>query len=217
MGNGCEWAMNKPSRLPKLVNLFLSPPCSYKVKSLSNPRCCYGQGILALCAVVTAYIFITSRSSSLLPNGLFGAHSPENHCAHILPILPTEFHERQQHLAETLYALNASAYITEPGPSALFYANISTAHWRLSERPLLLVVTPEFHDDRVEARVTVVAPKVRWPFLDRPCHIYGYNITPFVSLRSPARKILLSLLKFSSLIGPKTGAPTRLPLPRFRN
>ncbi len=52
-------------------------------------------------------------------------------------------------LGETLTALNASAYIAEPGASALSYANVSSSHWRLSERPLLLIVNSS-------ARLTVL-------------------------------------------------------------
>ena len=61
-------------------------------------------------------------------------------------------------MANTLHALNASAYIAEPGANALYYGNVSTASWRLSERPLLLIVTPVVINDEVEAKITVLAP-----------------------------------------------------------
>ncbi|SJL04686.1 uncharacterized protein ARMOST_08056 [Armillaria ostoyae] len=55
-------------------------------------------------------------------------------------------------LGKTLTALNASAYITEPGASTLYYANVSSSYWHLSERPLLLIVD-------ASAQVTVLTPK----------------------------------------------------------
>ena len=62
------------------------------------------------------------------------------YCSHVPPIPAEEFLERQQRLVDTLMSLNASAYITEPGPSAHYYANLSS--WDLSERPLLLIISP---------------------------------------------------------------------------
>ncbi|KAK0429593.1 peptidase M24 [Armillaria borealis] len=75
-----------------------------------------------------------------------------SHCSHLGPLPTSELHRRLSTLGETLTALNASAYIAEPGASALYYANISSSHWHLSERPLLLIMD-------ASARVTVLAPK----------------------------------------------------------
>ena len=61
--------------------------------------------------------------------------------------------ERQQRLVDTLTSLNASAYITEPGPSAHYYANLSS--WNLSERPLLLIISP---DASSRPNVTILTP-----------------------------------------------------------
>jgi Xaa-Pro aminopeptidase len=58
------------------------------------------------------------------------------------PISTSEFHARQQALAENLHALGAVAYIAEPGPNALYFANLSLSQWWLSERPFLLMITP---------------------------------------------------------------------------
>ncbi|KAI0306784.1 peptidase M24 [Multifurca ochricompacta] len=74
-----------------------------------------------------------------------------SHCAHIQPIAESSFLHRQQSLANALNALNASAYIAEPGASAAYFANISGSSWHLSERPLLLLVVPE-------ARISVLTP-----------------------------------------------------------
>ncbi|KAK0458503.1 peptidase M24 [Desarmillaria tabescens] len=85
-------------------------------------------------------------------------HSPKvignssSHCSHLSPLPASEFHTRLSTLGETLTTLKASAYITEPGANALYYANISTSHCHLSERPLLLIVD-------ASARVTVLTPK----------------------------------------------------------
>ncbi|KAF8516911.1 peptidase M24 [Hysterangium stoloniferum] len=81
------------------------------------------------------------------------------HCASISPIAVAEFHNRQAVLAQTLYHLNASAYIAEPGPNALYYANISQSSWHLSERPFLLIVSPVVIDNSVQPKVTILTPK----------------------------------------------------------
>ncbi|KAK0458494.1 peptidase M24 [Desarmillaria tabescens] len=82
---------------------------------------------------------------------------------------PSRLHSKVSTLGETLTALNASAYIAEPGASALYYANVSTSHWHLSERPLLLIVdasaqitvlTPKFEGTR--ARLLHIPSDVKW-------------------------------------------------------
>ncbi len=75
-----------------------------------------------------------------------------SHCSHLGPLPASEFHARLSALGEAPTTLNASAYIAEPGASALYYANVSSSHWHLSERPLLLIVD-------ASARVTVLMPK----------------------------------------------------------
>lgn len=89
-----------------------------------------------------------------------------SHCANIPPISSSEFHARQTELANALFALNASAYIAEPGANTQFFGNFSKSHWSLSERPLLLVIsleTPEFNQElgvKIRPRVTILTPKV---------------------------------------------------------
>ncbi|KAG6832685.1 hypothetical protein H0H92_012257 [Tricholoma furcatifolium] len=83
----------------------------------------------------------------------------ENHCAHTLPISSSEFLDRQAALAEKLLSLKASAYIAEPGASATFFGNISRAQWKLSERPLLLIITPSEDAQGSSAQVSVLTPK----------------------------------------------------------
>lgn len=75
------------------------------------------------------------------------------YCSHIPPIPVEEFLERQQRLVDTLVSLNASAYVAEPGPSAHYYANLSS--WGLSERPLLLIISS---DASSRPNVTILTP-----------------------------------------------------------
>ncbi|KAI1794518.1 Creatinase/aminopeptidase [Ganoderma leucocontextum] len=96
-----------------------------------------------------------SRSSSTLPDF---SHL-QGHCAHIPPISPDSFITRQNSLAQTLHALDVSAYVAEPGASAGYYANLTGSHWGLSERPLLLVVQPQEADDgSVRANISILTP-----------------------------------------------------------
>ncbi|KAJ7929241.1 peptidase M24 [Mycena leptocephala] len=91
------------------------------------------------------------------------------HCDHLGPISSTEFQARisfltrQNSLAKTLVQLNASAYIAEPGASSLFYGNISSSNWHLSERPLLLIITPLQIGDEIEAKISVLTPVFEAP------------------------------------------------------
>lgn len=80
------------------------------------------------------------------------------HCKDAQPIPAAEFLERQRHLAHALHALNGSAYVAEPGASALFFGNISDAAWHLSERPLLLIISPLADRGEVSAQVTILTP-----------------------------------------------------------
>jgi Xaa-Pro aminopeptidase len=84
------------------------------------------------------------------------------------PIAASQFRQRQIKLAQKLYDLGAAAYIAEPGPNAQYYTNISLSDWPLSERPFLVVITPEVahasmasDSDKleVEAKVTVITPR----------------------------------------------------------
>ncbi|KAF7338686.1 Peptidase-M24 domain-containing protein [Mycena venus] len=85
------------------------------------------------------------------------------HCENLGPISAAEFQARQNSLAKTLVELNASAYIAEPGASSLFYGNISQSNWKLSERPLLLIITPQQLEDKIEAKVFILTPVFEAP------------------------------------------------------
>jgi len=76
-----------------------------------------------------------------------------SHCASTPPIRHSEYLARQTSLAKTLHSLGAKAYIAEPGGNTQFFANFSKAQWTLSERPLLLVISPltkEFEDGKTQ-------------------------------------------------------------------
>ncbi|EGN96078.1 hypothetical protein SERLA73DRAFT_76078 [Serpula lacrymans var. lacrymans S7.3] len=80
------------------------------------------------------------------------------HCASANPITSSEFRQRQKHLARILHDNNIVAYIAEPGANALFFGNISGSSWGLSERPLLLMVSPVLKHGEVEAKITILTP-----------------------------------------------------------
>ena len=84
------------------------------------------------------------------------------HCESISPISQEEYQVRQTTLAHTLHALNASAYVAEPGAITQYFANFSTSDWKLSERPLLLIITPiiSVSTADIQAQVTILTPKV---------------------------------------------------------
>ena len=89
------------------------------------------------------------------------------HCASIEAISSSEFLARQTELSRTLFDLNATAYIAEPGASSQFFGNFSKSQWSLSERPLLLVISANsgsgFSDEmasNVQPMVTILTPKV---------------------------------------------------------
>ncbi|KAM0751190.1 Creatinase/aminopeptidase [Meredithblackwellia eburnea MCA 4105] len=56
-----------------------------------------------------------------------------------------EFRDRRTKLGELLSGEDRSgwgAYISEPSPNTLYYTNLTTSNWYLSERPWLVAITP---------------------------------------------------------------------------
>ena len=80
------------------------------------------------------------------------------HCATVRPIPTSSFIDRQDRLAQTLHSLGASAYIAEPGANAAYYANLSLSTWHLSERPLLLLITPAEENGVITGKLTILTP-----------------------------------------------------------
>lgn len=62
---------------------------------------------------------------------------------------------------DALSKLGVSAYVAEPGPNALYYANLSQRSWYTSERPLLLAIKPEFNpeNNKIDAKLFILTPK----------------------------------------------------------
>lgn len=144
-------------------------------------------------------IFVRSWNH-FLPWALDPLHiSP--HCAHISPISGEIFLARQKALAEELHALNAGAYITEPGASAAYFANISTSHWHLSERPLLLIVSPVVDTEgQVQANVSILTPlfeSTRAKLLPIPSE-HGLSFPEWAEDRDPFATAVSSIINLGS-------------------
>lgn len=80
-----------------------------------------------------------------------------SHCSHIPPPSLDSFHRRQATLIDALLSVGATAFIAEPGSTGQYFANVSLQEWRLSERPLLLVIAPVFE---VESDVASFEPQI---------------------------------------------------------
>lgn len=122
----------------------------------------YVQCLLGV-TLIGLQLVLSSRPELLANLGLYTSKDQPfdlpKHCAHISPLSSASFVDRQNTLARTLHDVGAAAYIAEPGASAAFFANISSSHWGLSERPLLLIITPEADaGGDVRAKVTVLTP-----------------------------------------------------------
>jgi len=61
----------------------------------------------------------------------------------VAPISRDECLARQGELAEVLGREGVDAFVAEPGGTSQYYVNVSSGVWDLTERPFLLVVTPE--------------------------------------------------------------------------
>ncbi|THV07913.1 Creatinase/aminopeptidase [Dendrothele bispora CBS 962.96] len=134
-----------------------------KVSTISTPIAGYRPQLTRLvCLLLLVYFALSS---------LWAGHPSEprrpsfsylaDHCtSSISPIGTEEFLTRQKELAITLHNLNGSAaYVTEPSANGLFFANVSTVEWRLSERPLLLIITPKLEDGEIHPKLSVLAPR----------------------------------------------------------
>ncbi|KAG8979305.1 hypothetical protein FRB90_008109, partial [Tulasnella sp. 427] len=88
----------------------------------------------------------------------------KSHCSHIPPPLSDSFHRRQLTLIDELQSIGAAAFIAEPGSTAHYFANVSLQEWRLSERPLLVTISPiqvvgDSGTSSFEPQITVLTPK----------------------------------------------------------
>ena len=113
---------------------------------------------MAVAALLTSlYLLLTQIPYLRRPTDIDFSHLA-THCKDVRPIQKTSFVDRQNQLAQTLHSLGASAYIAEPGASAAFYANLSGDAWHVSERPLLLLITPAVENDSVFANISILTP-----------------------------------------------------------
>jgi len=129
-----------------------------------------------------------------------------NYCAHVPAITQDEFLGRQDLLAAALRDLGAAAYVAEPGANTLFYANFSQAHWRLSERPLLLAVSPRPADSG--ARLSIVTPKVAIIQMSPSLHVRSYQTSSRRRVQDNYRFPLVNLLQLNMQNGLKKGTLT---------
>jgi Xaa-Pro aminopeptidase len=114
--------------------------------------------LIAICATIfylqlTTDIGLTSYSANHGP--LAGLAT---HCADAQPINRPEILQRQENLAKLLHDHGASAYVAEPGANAQYFGNISESSWHLSERPLLLMISPTREGATISAKVTIITP-----------------------------------------------------------
>ncbi|PPR08111.1 hypothetical protein CVT24_010572 [Panaeolus cyanescens] len=81
------------------------------------------------------------------------------YCDHISAISSEEFMNRQNNLSQILQDLGASAYIAEPGANTQFFGNFSNVNWRLSERPLLMIVLAQTSEVHSGTQIIILTPK----------------------------------------------------------
>ncbi|KAI0341748.1 Creatinase/aminopeptidase [Trametopsis cervina] len=112
----------------------------------------------AAALISSVYLLLFQGSLLRRPTGVADFSSLKTHCEHVRPIHTNSFIERQDRLAQTLHSLGASAYIAEPGANGAYYANLSGSSWHLSERPLLLLITPTENNGVVSGNVTILTP-----------------------------------------------------------
>ncbi|KAJ3560524.1 hypothetical protein NP233_g10781 [Leucocoprinus birnbaumii] len=96
-----------------------------------------------------------------IPGQALAPIAPHPCVSTVAPISEQEFAARQLELAETLAMLDGEAYIAESGAQTQFFGNFSAVNWKLSERPLLLIITPgrSVVGNATKAEVSVLTPK----------------------------------------------------------
>ncbi|KAG8217334.1 peptidase M24, structural domain-containing protein [Butyriboletus roseoflavus] len=120
---------------------------------VAPPSRCHGTAVLPAKLTLLLIAIVFFLSTSFLPFSFptisLALNDPWQglaaHCKDAQPIHATEFLERQRQLAHALYALNGSAYVAEPGASALFFGNISG-----EVLAQVTVLTPSFEEDRAK-------------------------------------------------------------------
>lgn len=117
---------------------------------------------ITICYVSFGFGFGFGRPSRYLPTiPKVANRAPKHPCVSTTkPISGSTYISRQNQLAQILHDLGAEAYIAEPGAQTQYFANFSATNWKLSERPLLLIVTHQTgKDDSIVAKVSLLTPK----------------------------------------------------------
>lgn len=156
--------------------VHLPTSCSHEAPL--RPHLAPDDQLLAACSMaflLSVLYFLLFDPRALLRNPLpFPARTPARpaapdfshlaaHCAHVRPISTEAFVARQDALAQTLHDAGAAAYVAEPGANGAFFANLSGSAWWLSERPLLLIITPASASSSsarssVKANISILTP-----------------------------------------------------------
>lgn len=143
---------------------LLSPPPSPSRRAL-KARLAH----LALTALIITAIWLYSPPSDNSSDDLtpFSTAHDWSHlfyakqCPGVQPISTAEFSARRDKLAGLLRGEDGSAwgaYVSEPGPNTLYYANLTDGDWYLSERPWLVAISPGPAGAGARAEVSVLTP-----------------------------------------------------------
>ncbi|KAL7411402.1 peptidase M24, structural domain-containing protein [Mrakia frigida] len=128
---------------------------------IRSKRSCLLNWILLPTVILFALTLLITPSSFSLPScHHLKKAAPIPTCFSNLSPLPLSSYLSRQHLlAATLIEQNISAYISEPSPTSLYFFNVSSSQWHLSERPFLFVVVPFTHPDgAIAAQLSVIVP-----------------------------------------------------------
>lgn len=128
-----------------------------------------------LVLLVTAYIaykFVASRGNPPAPNltsietlrDTFSTSQKSlfSRCQGLNNLDDSVWPSRIDSLSNTLYESSPNdVWIAEPGSSALYYSNIGSGNWSLSERPFLIVVQAQTqaHSAAKNTHVTILTPR----------------------------------------------------------
>jgi hypothetical protein len=112
---------------------------------------------LILVASICAY-WGASHLGTSAPSSHHLDHPIRGYCSSIPGITAEEFASRQSVLTRTLHGLRGGSYLAEPGASAGYYANLSGTQWHLSERPLLLHISPSDDSINSDPHLTILTP-----------------------------------------------------------
>lgn len=137
--------------------------------------------ILLPIVILFSLTFLLSPASLTLPSCIHSRPSTAGAipaCLTTLSPLPlSSYLSRQRLLASTLIENNISAYISEPSPTSLYFFNVTSTQWHLSERPFLFVVVPFTHPNgAVSAQLSVIVPSFEKTRAQEQLSIAGENI-----------------------------------------